>query len=158
MSDNIWERFEGIANTTEVESAKVSFTPIAEGDYISTLERIEAGVHPTTGVPVMNVRFRTDSNRVVFLNSQLQDINDPTKTPQRIAIAVSILDKLSGETVAFSSMSALVTRIENIKTGVLYNIRISYKDKDIDRKYPVVKILEKKDFVETDTSLPFDMD
>ena len=138
---NIWERFENVASTEEVATAKVQFTPLEEGDYDVLLESIEASENKD-GLPMIKGRFRIISNnRVVFYNQNLQNINYPNMTAQNIAEAILFIGALKGEDIEFEGMSKLASTIESIETGTKHRLNISYGKKDLDKKFPKLKII-----------------
>ena len=99
---NLWERFENIATTEEVESAKAEFTPMAEGRYKVRLEEIEAG-ESKSGLPMLKGKFRViESNRVIFYNQVLQNLSYPFITAKNIASATIFINGLTHEALEFT--------------------------------------------------------
>lgn len=140
MTENIWDRFDDIVDANEVEEASASFDPLEEGDYTVKLEEAKTGENPFTFAPQLELKFRTDKNRVVFVNQALQNPNFPDMTAMLVGITNSLVNGLRGEKVAFTSVSELAKRVETIEIGRSYNVHLSYGDKDLKKKYPKLKI------------------
>lgn len=140
MSENLWARFEGIAGTDEVATERAKFAPLEVGTYNMKLEKIEAG-ESTQGLPMLKAQFRTDSNRVVFYNQLLQNINMPEMTAANIAKAVEFVGSLVGAAIEYTSMGRLARDIENVQTGKMYSVKVTYGKKDESQKYPILTIL-----------------
>lgn len=146
--ENVWERFDSIASADEVIEAKAKFTPIEAGDYTATLEKLEPSTS-NNGSPMLKGQFRTDSNKVVFYNQMLENANNPQMTAVNIAEAVAFISSVIGEEIEFTGLSKLADKVSAIELYGRYNIRISYGAKDLDMKFPKIKVLGK---VSTDTS------
>lgn len=154
---NVWDRFEGIASTEEVNEAKKKFTPIDAGVYDMALEEITPA-ESKEGLPMVKGKFRTvEGNKVVFYNQMLQNLNYPNMTSANIAEAVSFVSGLLGEEIEFTGLGALAKTIETIPTGGIYSIKVSYGQKDIEMKYPRLKVMGKVDgdLVPEEDDLPF---
>ena len=140
---SIWERFEGIASTEEVQEAKSQFSPIIAGDYKVMLE----GILPSeskNGLPMLKGKFRTvEGNRVIFYNQTLQNLSNPQMTAVNIAEAVTFVGGLLGEDVDFNGLGALASLVETIPTGVEYMVNVSYRNNDYEMKFPKLKIISK---------------
>jgi len=139
---NIWERFDNIASKAEIEESKSKFTPIEEGSYTMVLEEITPS-ESKSGLPMLKGKFRTSTNRVVFYNQMLQNINNPAMTAVNIAEAIKFVEGLTGEEVEFSGLSDLANVVASIPTGVSYKIKISYGNKDTEKQFPKLAIEEK---------------
>jgi hypothetical protein len=137
---NLWERFDGIATPSEVENAKSQFEPIEAGKYEVVLEEL-APSESQNGLPMLKGKFRTLENRVIFYNQMLQNASNPTMTAVNIAEAVKFLDGITGEEVAFTSLGALANRVTEITLGGRYEIEVSYGKKDLEQKFPKLKVL-----------------
>lgn len=138
---NIWERFESIATPDEVVEAKTQFAPIETGSYKMTLEEI-APAESKDGLPMVKGKFRiADSNRVVFYNQNLQNLNYPNMTAVNIAEAVTFISGIVNEEVEFTGLSAFADLISGIQVGGMYNVEVNYGKNDYDKKFPKLKIL-----------------
>lgn len=143
---SVWERFDGIANAEEVNTAKNSFDPIPVGTYEATLELLEAG-ETKDGLPKLSGRFRLDTGRIAFYNQNLQNLNNPNMTAVNIAEAVKFLGALKGEEIEYVNLGKLESDMHEIPLGGKYKMSISYGAKDVDMKYPRFKVLSKVDDV-----------
>lgn len=140
---NLWERFESIATAEEVENAKPQYTPIEAGNYFAVLESIQPA-ESQNGMPMLKGKFRTvEGNRVIFYNQMLQNLNSPDMTAVNIAEAVAFVGALLDEEVTFKGMGKFAEVVESVPTGGLYTIKISYGKKDLEMKYPKIKIVNK---------------
>ena len=136
---SIWERFNNIASSDEVNNAKNEFTPLAEGKYVVTLEEVKPA-ETQSGFPKIEFKFRTLENRIIFFNQLLQTTN-PDMTAKNIANAVVILGKLANEEIHFTNMSDLESKIYGIPLNVnQYDIELSYRYSG-DKAYPQVKVI-----------------
>lgn len=145
----IWERFDDIAAVDEVVEATYQVEALEEGNYIMTLQEINAA-ESQNGAPMIKGIFRLDNNRPVYYNQLLQNINYPDMTPKNIAEAVSFLSGLTGEAIEYKGLSQLEEIINGFESGVMAEINVSYGKKDFDKKFPklkVVKLLEDGDDV-----------
>ena len=148
---NVWDRFEGIANTDEVETAKARFTPIDAGDYMVVLEKLEP-TESQKGLPMLKGSFKTvEGGKTIFYNQMLQNLTKPEMTASNIADAVNFFSGIIGADYKFTGLSKFANDVSNIPMGGDYKINISYGQKDLDRKFARIKILEKLN------SLPFDI-
>ena len=139
---NLWERFENIATPEEVESAKAEFTPMAEGMYKVRLEEIEAG-EIKSGLPMLKGKFRViESNRVIFYNQVLQNLSYPFITAKNIASATIFINGLTHEELEFTGIGALAERVAGITMGGEYDIQLTYEEKDVDKKFPKIEIIQ----------------
>lgn len=151
MTENVWERFDSIVDASEVVEAKAKFTPIEAGDYVATLEKLEPSVSQN-GNPMLKGQFRTDSNKVVFYNQMLQNVNNPEMTAINVAEAVTFLSGITCKDLDFSTIGTLGKLAElasNVELYGRYNIRITYGTKDLEMKFPKIKVVSK---VLSDTS------
>lgn len=143
---NLWDRFDGIASADEVSEAKAnigSYEPIEAGDYIVTLEEL-VPAESKDGLPMLKGKFRTEeSNRVIFYNQMLQNLNYPNMTAVNIAEAVNFVGAILEEEIEFKGLSALAELVGTIPMGGSYIIKVSYAKKDTDMKYPKIKVLGK---------------
>lgn len=140
---NLWTRFDSIATSDEVEVAKAKFKPLDSGNYDVVLEGIEAG-EAKSGLPMLKVKFRTTSNRLLFVNQMLQNLNNPEMTAINIANAVVLVSSLMNEDIVYTGMEKLAETIEqcaNDYVGMQYKINVSYGDKDTDMSFPKVRVL-----------------
>lgn len=145
---NLWERFNGIANTEEVNTAKKQFEPIKAGTYRMRLEEFKADEN-RDGLPMVKGRFRTDTNKVVFYNQQLQNLNYPDMTATNIAKAVQFVSCLLCKDIEFTTLGDFADTIATVPIGDFYEVKVSYATKDIEEKYPLLEVLSKE------TELPF---
>lgn len=138
--ENVWSRFENIASTGEVQEAKAKFAPLEAGTYTCILEELKADTN-RDGLPMIKGKFRTTTNRVIFYNQNLQNLNYPNMTAVNIADAVSTIDALTDEEVAFTGLSALAERVDSVQTGGDYDVKVYYGKNDFEMKYPKIKVL-----------------
>lgn len=142
MSDNLWERFEGIVTPAEVEEAKSQFSSIEAGDYSVILEEI-APSESKDGLPMLKGKFRTiEGNRVIFYNQMLQNLNYPNMTAVNVNEAVTFISGLLGEDVEFKGLGSFAKKIEGMKVGTTHKINVSYGKKDTDMKFPKLKVVK----------------
>lgn len=142
---NLWQRFDNIAKPEEVAEAKSSSTPVPKGRYTMRLEEAVAGESKNTGLPMAKYKFRIPStNRIVFFNQLLQG-NEPKYTVINVSQAVKFLEGLTGEEIDFVSLSQLAGIIESLPIGEEWEIDLSYAEKDIEQKYPKLKVIPKLD-------------
>jgi len=156
MSNDVWDRFETIAKPEEVETAKKQYEPLEIGDYESVLEAMEATTNKN-GLPVIKGKFRTiEGNRTIFYNQNLQNVSTPAMTPVNIADAVNFISGLLGDEVVFTGMGAFAREVESLssKIGEIFTINISYGSKDVDHKFPKLKVVKKPDAID-EGALPF---
>lgn len=150
---SIWERFDDIASTEEVQEATARYTPINAGDYDAVLEAIETAMSKN-GLPMIKGKFRLlDGGRVVFYNQMLQNINFPDMTAQNIAEAKEFIEKLADEEFDFVGLVDLDKRVSELGLGNTYKLRISYGKKDTEKKFPKIKCLG----IKVEQQLPFDV-
>lgn len=150
---SVWERFESIANTEEVAEAKSRFESPEIGDYVATLESLEA-TESKEGLPMLKGMFKVvATGKGLFYNQMLQNINYPNMTAVNIADAVTFLSAVKGEEISYTGMSALADEVESIELGKEYIVNVSYGKKDLEQKFPKLKVLG---FKEDEPSLPFD--
>lgn len=140
---NVWERFESIVNQEEVTEAKAQSKPLDAGDYVVTLEKLEA-TESQQGLPMVKGQFRiVETGKLVFYNQMLQNINNPKMTAVNIAEAVNFIGGLLDTDIEFKSLGHLAGLIEGIEVGEKYEIRVSYGAKDLEQKFPKLKVLSK---------------
>lgn len=151
---NLWERFNNIASADEVLEAKSKFAPLTAGTYKVKLEKLKADQNKD-GLPMIKGQFRTvEGNRVIFYNQQLQNLNYPDMTAVNIGKAVAFLSALTGEDIEFTNLGALADKIATIPKETFHTVAVSYKEKDIEQKWPELKIVA--DEVEvSDSDVPF---
>lgn len=141
MDENAWSRFDDIATPDEVALARASqYTPPQEGRYEASLEEIVATETPT-GLPSLNSKFRTVTNKVVYYNQILKNVSRPDLTPMNLAIAMRFISDLLGEEVEYKGAGQLAETVSMIPTGTIYNIEVYYGKTDYDKKWAKVKIL-----------------
>jgi hypothetical protein len=138
--ENVWSRFENIASTEEVNAEKEKFKPIDAGDYEAVLEELKADVNKD-GLPMIKGKFRTTTNRVLFYNQNLQNLNYPNMTAVNIADAVGVIDAITGEEIPYTGLADLAERVDAVQTGGTYSVRVSYGKNDFDMKFPKIKVL-----------------
>lgn len=137
---NLWERFEGIVNPNEVAEAKTQFAPIEAGKYQMVLEEI-APAESKEGLPMIKGKFRTiEGNKVVFYNQMLQNLNYPSMTAVNVAEAVTFISGLIGEDIVFTGLSKFAEIISSIEVGKTYTVEVSYGKKDLEMKFPKLKV------------------
>lgn len=151
---SLWERFEGIASAEEVAEAKNTFEPIKAGDYTVTLEEL-APAESKDGLPMLKGKFRTEENRIIFFNQNIQNLNYPNMTAVNIAEAVAFIGSIMGKEITFTGLSALAKLVETIKLGGKYIVKVSYAVKDTENKFPKVKVVGTAVEVMNNDALPF---
>lgn len=158
MAENIWARFNGIANTSEVADEVNKFTPLEEGQYVMELLEL-APAETKTGLPMLKGKFKLEnSTRQVFYNQVLQNMNYPNITAQNIAKAVMFVGKLKGEEITYTGMEALANEVSALEMGGKYEVKVSYSDKDYEHKFAVLEVINKLDgFADlgVDENVPF---
>lgn len=141
---NLWERFENIVSKDEVADVKAQFEPIAAGDYKVILENIEPS-ESKAGLPMLKGKFRMiDNNRIVFYNQMLQNLNNPQMTAVNVNEANNFINALTGEDIDFDTLGKLAERVTNISVGGVYTITVSYGKKDVEMKFPKIKVVGKE--------------
>jgi hypothetical protein len=156
---NLWERFENIVSKDEVQVEKHKFEPLAIGEYKVKLEVLEPS-ESKNGLPMLKGQFRmSDSNRIIFYNQMLQNLNSPQMTAVNIAEAIAFVGGLVGESLEFEGMGEFANLVENVPLGNEYRLMVTYGNKDFDQKFPKLKVLEKIETEElsplTDVDLAF---
>ena len=152
---NLWQRFDSIAKPEEVQEAKSSFTPVPAGRYTMRLEEAIAGESQNTGLPMAKYKFRIPAtNRIVFFNQLLQG-NEPKFTIINVTQAVKFLEGLTGEEIDFVGLAQLAGIIESLPIGEEYEIELTYAEKDLEQKYPKLKVIPKRDIVTSEEDIPF---
>lgn len=140
---SVWERFDDIASVDEVVDAKNKFTPIEAGEYEVALEELKPDENKD-GLPMLKGKFRIlDSNRFVFYNQNLQNLNYPDMTASMIADAVNFVGNLMDEEIEYKGLTDLAQKVESITLGEVYKIKVFYGTKDLEMKFPKIKVLEK---------------
>ena len=153
---NIWDRFESIATSEEVATAKSKYAPIDAGDYEVVLESI-APAENKDGLPMIKGVFAMlEGGRKLFYNQNLRNLSNPDRTADNIYDATVFIGALLGEEVVYTTMKEFAEKIESIPTGVNYTMNVSYGKKDLDRKFPKLKVVGKIE-PEVAEPLPFDM-
>lgn len=137
---NVWERFDSIVKPEEVTEAKSKFAPVEAGKYLAVLEEITPAENKD-GLPMLKGKFRTvESNRILFYNQNLQNLNYPNMTAVNVAEAVTFISNLTGEDVEFTNLSSLATLVSTIQTGGEYMVEVYYGKTDLDMKFPKLKV------------------
>lgn len=140
--NNVWERFDDIAKPEEVMEAKSQFTPVEEGTYKVLLETIEPS-ESKSGLPMLKGKFRImDSNRIVFYNQMLQNLNYPNMTAVNIAEAVSFVGGLIEDEVEFTGLKAFAELISQIPIGSEHWVQVSYGKNDHEKKFTQLTVVE----------------
>lgn len=139
---NVWDRFNGIASADEVTEAKSKFEPPIAGDYVAKLESIEPSEN-RDNLPMLKGQFRTLENKILFYNQNLQNVSAPQMTAVNIAEAVTFISGLLGEEITFAGMSDFAEKVKSVPVGGQYKIRVSYGKKDLEQKFPKLKVVEK---------------
>lgn len=159
---NLWARFEGIAKPDEVMDAKAQFTPVEEGVYRARLEEL-APAESKNGLPMLKGRMRlVDSNKVVFYNQMLQNLNYPDMNARNIAEAVEFVSGILEEEIEFTGLGAFADLITQIPMGTEHVVEVSYGKNDFEKRFTQLKIVSEDDLpedldfgVEGDDSIPF---
>ena len=137
---NLWERFNTIATPDEVNNAKSEFTPLDEGTYRCLLEEIQPS-ESQSGLPMLKGKFRMiEGNRIIFYNQLLQNISNPKMTAINIAEAVKFISDLTGQEYEFTNLGDMADFVSSIPSGTEHMVTVKYGAKDIDRKYPKLKV------------------
>lgn len=160
---NLWSRFDGIAKPEEVAEAKSQFTPVDAGVYRMRLEEL-APSESQSGLPMLKGKFRIiETNRVVFYNQMLQNLNYPNMTAVNVAEAVTFYSGLIEEEYEFTGLEQFATDISALPIGTMHTIAVSYGDKDYERKFTKLKLVDESELPEieglgtpeTDDDIPF---
>ena len=138
---SIWERFDDIASPEDVLEAKVKYDPIKAGKYDVVLEELET-TENQNGDPMIKGRFRAKNNKLVFYNQNLIATGYDKLTAQNIATAWAFIEGLMGEELKYTKLSDFVTVVPRVPIGSEHRIEVSYKAKDIEQKYPILKIIQ----------------
>lgn len=146
---SIWERFNDIANTDEVAEAKAQFVPLEAGTYPMKLEELKV-VENDAGLPVVKGRLRTETNKVVFYNQNIQNISYPEMTAKNIASVIKFVSGLLGSEVEYTNFVSLVETIESVPIGGMHTIKVTYRqNKDKTKEYINLEVVN--------DSSPFDV-
>mgnify|MGYP006314405759 FL=1 len=137
----IWERFDDIATVDEVVEESYKVEPLEEGNYVMTLQEINAA-ESQNGAPMIKGVFRLDNNRPVYYNQLLQNLNYPSMTAKNIAEAVAFLSGLIGQDIKYEGLSKLEEVINGLESGILAEINVTYGKNDFDKKYPKLKVVK----------------
>lgn len=155
---SMWERFDNIATPDEVNEAKNSFKPVEAGKYHAVLEEIEAGESKESHLPMMKLKFRLDNNRLVFVNQILQS-TDPSKNGWMIGQAVAIYEGIIEDDYEYKGLVQFAKDLKATPVGTEHIITISYGNKDLEQKFPKVKVsaipLSWDSAVSSDEDIPF---
>lgn len=139
---NVWDRFNNMVNAEEVVETKAKFENPDEGVYTVILEEIKPDVN-TKGMPMLKGRFRSNDNKVIFYNQNLQSQN-PQYTPMNVAFAVGFVEQLIGEDINFTSLGEFANLVSGIQTGGQYKLKVSYKPEHLaEKKFPKLEIIER---------------
>lgn len=140
---SIWDRFDDIASTEEVQEAQSRYTPIEEGDYEAVLKEI-APAESSKGTPMVKGKFQiVDGGRYLFYNKVLANLNYPDMTAGNIADAVEFASQLKGEPIEFTGLSQFAEELNSLEVGDTYRIRVRYGEKDVEHKFPNLRCLGK---------------
>jgi len=140
---NVWERFNNIAKADEVIEARSKFDPIEEGTYKAKLESLEPS-QSKSGLPMLKVSFRTESNKMVFVNQVMKSTNKPSASAFLIGLAVTLVSGIKGEEIEFENMGSFAEDVKKVakdKKGESMTIKVTYGDDDEDHSFPKVKII-----------------
>jgi len=152
---SVWERFDDIATAEEVEEAVSQFQNPKVGEYKVTLEAIEA-TENKDGLPMVKIKFKdVESNKTMYYNQNLQNINYPDMTKVYIAEVVEMIGGLCREEVKFEGLIKLADKIKSIKMGGISKIKVSYAKKDVEENYPKYKFIGEVKVGEDGKELPF---
>ena len=154
---NMWERFNDIANTEEIADAKAQLAPLEAGTYEMKLEKIEMA-ETKNGLPKVSAMFRTDTNKVVFYNQNIQNLNYPEMTAKNIASAVEFCEGLIGDDIHFTKFSDFADLVDSIPTGTMHTIKVEYKTKKDGTvsKYPTLTCIKHYALDADGEKMPFD--
>lgn len=153
---NIWDRYESIASADEVATAKSKYAPLEAGDYECVLTKI-APAENKDGLPMIKGEFKIlAGGRRIYYNQNLQNINNPDRTADNIYDATVFIGGLLGEEVVYTGMADLADKIMSIGTEVEYTINVSYGKKDVECKFPKLKVIPKVASIKDETP-PFDI-
>ena len=95
-----------------------------------TMKLEKIGMEETQdGLPKIAGQFRTDTNKVVFYNQNIQNINYPDMTAKNIAAAVEFCEGLLGQNIDYTTFSDFADLVDNIPTGEMHTIKVVYKKK-----------------------------
>ena len=145
---NLWSRFDSIVTPDEVVEAKSQFSSIEEGVYKVTLEEL-APAENKDGLPMLKGKFRmVEGNRIIFYNQNLQNLSYPQMTAVNIAEAVTFISDLTGEEYEFDGLARFADFITTIPLGEIYHIQVTYGAKDLDKKFPKLKIVEEPEVLD----------
>lgn len=143
---SVWERFDNIAKPEDVEQAKASMEPVGEGVYKMRIEQLEAGESKNSGLPMLKARFRIlGSNRVFFYNKLLQNLNYQFITDKNIAEVLALLEGMLGEEIEYTKLSDIEDAIPMIPIGSEHIIKVSYGEKDTEKSFPELEVLEEEE-------------
>jgi len=144
----VWDRFEGIADTSEVAEAREAFKPLNPDTYECTLESLEA-TENKDGLPMIKGAFQmTDRNRKIFYNQNLQNVSRPDLTKYNLLDAERFMGGLLGEDYTYTGITKLAEDITAIgspdspdcKIGETFQVTVSYGQKDFELKFPKLKV------------------
>lgn len=138
---SIWERFDDIASPEDVLEAKAKHDPVKAGAYDVVLEELET-TENQNGDPMIKGRFRTKDNKLVFYNQNLIATGYDKLTAQNIATAWAFIEKLMGEELPYTKLSDFLIVVPKVPLGSEHRIEVSYKAKDVEQRYPIVKIID----------------
>lgn len=153
---NIWDRYESIASVEEVSASKAKYAPIEAGDYEVVLESIKPAENKN-GLPMIKGMFvMLEGGRKIPYNQNLQNVSNPAYTADNIYDATVFIGCLLGEEVVYAGMVDFAAKIESIPTGTNYTLNVSYGKKDLERKFPRLKVVSRGE-PEVAEPLPFDL-
>lgn len=146
--DNKWARFDDIAKPEEVMEAKAQFEPIEVGVYKMRLEEIKP-TESKKGLPMLAGKFRLiKSNRVLFYNQMLQNLNYPHMTTVNVVEAVAFIGQLVGEEIEFTGLGNLGEIVMAIPVNSEYHIEVTYGDKDYEKSFPKLRVVDESEVKE----------
>lgn len=137
---NIWDTFNDLVTKEQVNGPAQTTVAVQPGIYEARLEQF-IPAQSQKGLPMIKGRFRLKSNKILFYNQMLQNLNYPNMTAVNINEAVKMVSSLIGEPVVFETMSGFADLINSIPIGGLYKIEVFYGKKDLTQSFPKVKIL-----------------
>jgi len=139
---NLWERFDNIANTDEIQEAKAQLKPLPAGTYEMKLVSIKASESAKSKLPMMKVECElVDGGRRVYYNQVLQNLNYEWITTKNIATILAFIEGITGEEVLYKGLGNLADLVAKIETDEVFDIRVSYGKKDIEESFPTFTVI-----------------
>lgn len=155
-----WERFDDISKPEDVVEAKTQRDPVEEGVYEVTLEEINPSENKNN-LPMLKGKFRIkENNRLLFYNQNLQVTGYQSLTDQNIADAILMVEGLLGEEIEYKGLGALGQLVSTIPVGSDHWVQVTYANKDTEKKFPNLRIVEAPEGVDmgdanVDDDIPF---